>query len=213
MKKIIDFLIHGLMPWNVIFGIVGIIVLCAYLVNVAFGYECVVAETGYYHSTNKESKCRFIEDANKKGYTIKRTSQSKAIDNGYKICNECFSKEDQDSYYKLLSLHNHLGNYCHWLHEHMNEDLGWTLLWTKNNIDVDSLYVYIDNKSILHISSICSDLADDGNAKKVKFDDVNSIKATCENCVGREYVDFIYKKIHEGTYDFSLIKWASDDEY
>ena len=213
MKKIIDFLIHGLMPWNIIIGIVGIIVLCAYLVNVALGYECVVVETGYYHSTNKENKCPFIEDANKKGYTIKRTSQSKAIENGYKICKVCFSEKEQDSYYKLFSSHSHMDNYSHWLHEHMNEDLGWTLLGIKNDVNVDSLYVYIDNKSVLHISSICGDLADDGNAKKVKFDNVNSIKTTCENCVGREYVDFIYKKIHEGIYDFSLIKESKEDEY
>lgn len=209
MKKIIDYLIWGLMPWNVIFGVVGLVVLCSFIINQIKGYECVVVETGYYHSTNKEDKCHFIKLAKSRDYTIKKINRSKAIDNNYKICHECFTNEEQDGYNKVLALHNHMNNYSRWLKEHMNEDLGWTALaYTRN---YDSLFVYIDSKSILHISAICGELADDGNALKVRFEDVNRINSTCGSCVGREYIDFIYKKINTGVFDISQIKEASDD--
>ncbi|SHL24334.1 hypothetical protein SAMN05216463_13717 [Xylanibacter ruminicola] len=86
----------------------------------------------------------------------------------------------------------------------MHEDLGWTALAYRHNYD--SLFVYIDSNSILHISAVCSNLADNGNARKVRLEDVNQINSTCGNCVERKYVDFIYKKINTGVYDTSQIK-------
>ena len=209
MKKYIDYLFWGLMPWNIILLIIGIVLLGAFLTNQIRGYECVVEETGYFHSTNKEEKCHFIKIAKSKSYTIKRISRSKAIDNGYKICYECFSEKEQESYNELVAFHNHMDNFSQRLKEHMHEDLGWTALeYTQN---YDSLFVYIDSKSILHISAICGELADDRNARKARFEDVDRINSTCERCVGRKYVDFIYKKINTGIYDISQIKEADDN--
>lgn len=204
MKKTIDYLIWGLMPWNIILAIIGIVILGAFITRQIAGYECAVLETGYYHSTNKEDKCSFIESAKRSNYTIKRTSQNEAIKNGYKICHECFSKDEQESYNRLMTFHSHLDNYSQWLKEHMHEDLGWTALAYRHNYD--SLFVYIDSNSILHISAFCGNLADNGNARKVRFEDVNQINSTCGNCVERKYVDFIYKKINTGVYDTSQIK-------
>ena len=102
-----------------------------------------------------------------------------------------------------------------WIEEHKGEELGWDFLWVKaktdNNADFNNLYVYIDSKSKLHISTYCMELAQDKNARKVRFDDVSEIYTTCEECVGREYVDFIYKKVNEGIYDASLIGEPDDE--
>ena len=209
MKKIIDYLIWGLMPWNIILGFIGIVILGALITQQIVGYECVVLETGYYHSTNKETKCRFIESAVRNNYTIERINQTKAIKNGYKICHECFSGTEQESFNKLMDFHNHLDKYNQWLKEHIHEDLGWTRLAYSHNYD--NLFVYIDSNSNLHISAICGDLADDGNARKVRFEDVDRINSTCGNCVSREFIDFIYKKINTGIYDISQIKDEEED--
>ena len=164
----------------------------------------------------KQASAVLLNRQKKNGYTIKKTSKSKAMDKGYKICQECFSKKQQESYYELAAIENKFNNYSKWIEDHKGENLGWgELLATaivEKNINFNNLYVYMDSKSKLHISTYCMELAQDKSAKKVRFDDVSEIYATCEECVGREYVDFIYKKVNDGIYDVSLIGEPEDDD-
>jgi hypothetical protein len=63
MKKLIGFIkdiFIGLYLWRFVFVIIGVVIVIGLAVNAIFGYICIVVETGYFHSTNKESKCRFI---------------------------------------------------------------------------------------------------------------------------------------------------------
>ena len=204
-----DFFCALLFPWGIIFAIAGVVILCAYAIDFVSDHECVVIETRYFHSTEDKDKCKFIAQAKERNYTIKRMSEDKAREEGYKICKVCFSQKEQESYYKLSAIQKEFANYTKWIENHKRENLGWDFLWAKTNSltneDFSKLYVYIDNKGKLHISTYCMELAQDNTARKIKFDDVVEINTTCELCVGREYVDFIYKKIDKGIYDVSLI--------
>ena len=210
-----DFLSALLYPWGILFAIAGVIILCicgiGAITDAIFGYECVVVETGYYHSTNKENKCRFIASAKQHGYTIKKISESNAREKGYKICHYCFSSKEQKSYNELLKLHNDFKASRERYERYKDEDLGWDALPYKNDHDFSNLYVYIDKKSILHISACCMSF-DIDSANKVLFNDVEEISSTCENCVERRFCDFIYKKIYEGIYDLSQIKEEEDKD-
>ena len=210
-----DFLSALLNPLGILFAIAGVIILCicgiGAITDAIFGYECVVVETGYYHSTNKENKCRFIASAKQHGYTIKKISKSCAREKGYKICHYCFSSKEQKSYNELLKLHNDFKASRERYERYKDEDLGWDALPYKNDHDFSNLYVYIDKKSILHISACCMSF-DIDSANKVLFNDVEEISSTCENCVERRFCDFIYKKIYEGIYDLSQIKEEEDED-
>lgn len=206
-----DILFAILAPLGILFAIAGVVIFGHFVIDYIFGYECVVVETGYYHSTNKDSKCKFIASAKEHGYTIKKMSEGSAMEKGYKICHYCFSKEKQKSYNELLKWHNDLKAQRERYDRYKDEDLGWDSLPYKNDHNFSNLYVYIDNKSILHISGCCISF-DMDSAYKVRFDDVEEISSTCENCVGRRFCDFIYKKIYEGVYDLSQIKEEEDEE-
>lgn len=176
-----------------------------------YGHKCVVIETGYYHSTNKESKCKFIASAKKHGYTIKKMGKDEAIDKGYNICHYCFSKDEQELYNDFQKMKNDLKKQKERYEKYKDEDLGWESLPYKKDYDFSKLYVYIDKELVLHISATCLSF-DIDSANKVRFDDVDSISSTCEDCVERRFCDFIYKKVYEGVYDSSQIKEEEDEE-
>lgn len=197
-KNLLNTIIYGLMPWNVILALIGIIFTFAYITSLFRDYPCVVIETNCYHSTSDESKCSHVKFAKNQQYNIEKVTEDDAIAKRCKICNECFSLKEQDTYNQLK-----------WFSEHLAEDLGWSLLWLKKDIDYESLYIYLEPNGILHISGVCYELLKKRNAKKLKLSDVNDASTLCD-CVNREYRDFIYKKILEGVYDKSLIKKPKD---
>ena len=215
MKKLIGFIkdiFIGLYLWRFVFVIIGVVIVIGLAVNAIFGYKCIVVETGYFHSTNKESKCRFIAIAKQRNYTIERMSEENARKKGYKICKECFSESEQKTYYQIKEFSEHLDFVAKHAKESAQEEFMWGSLKYKNDFNYDSLCVYIDAENVLHISKTCYGIYNKGAIKK-KLNDVERINTTCESCVGREYVDFIYKKINEGVYDVSQIKEVEDEEY
>ncbi len=57
------------------FEIWGVVVLLTFLYAIIRDYNnkyYFVEETGYFHSTNDEDKCKFIKSANEHGYTISK---------------------------------------------------------------------------------------------------------------------------------------------
>lgn len=72
------------------------------------------------------------------------------------------------------------------------------------DVSMDDLYVYIEKNGKLHINGKCFDGKDE-SLFRVKFDSLKRIDRTCNTCVSRRFVDFIYKKVNDGVYDLSAI--------
>lgn len=189
----------GCLLFYVLLGCVGIF---SYLYVQNANTRYLVEETGYFHSTDDEEKCRFIKSANMHGYTIKKIDKEVPLRKGYKICKECFPQEKQDKYNKDLKWRKDFN-------QHLTENMEWSYLTYGVNYDFNKLVVYIDTKNILHIDGGCFSI--DGKASRLPLSEIESIESTCEDCVGREYCDFIYKKIYEGVYDIKAIKDPEDD--
>ncbi len=193
INRLKDYLWGLFFPWGIILAIIAVLLLYGYVSNAIKNHECVVVETGYYHSTDKSSRCRFIKSAKEGGYTIKRTNRNEAIYNRYKICKECFSQEEQSSYNNDIKEKK----------EYETKRKEW-LKWEglkHGKTDYNELYVYLDRKDVLHISPFCV-----SDYKELPFVELDSVSSTCEECIGAEYGDFVYKAVYEGIYDTSLIK-------
>ena len=216
MKTIIGLIkdiIIGLYLWRFVFIIIGVVIVIGLAVNAVSDHECVVIETGYFHSTEDKDKCRFIASAIEHNYTLKRMSEDNARKKGYKICKECFSESKQKTYNQIKEFSDHLDFVARHVEEETQEEFMWSSLKYAKDFNFDSLYVYIDSENVLHISMSCYSVYKNKDAMKIKLNNVERIKTTCESCVGREYVDFIYKKINDGVYDVSQIKEVEDEEY
>lgn len=166
----------------------------------------LVEETGYFHSTKNEDKCKFIKFAKEKGYTIKMIDKYVPIEKDYHICNECFTHNEQEKYikdYKFSKISN--------LHE--SDISKWEQLSAYLPCNFNELYVYLDTLNILHIDGNCLYCTiEGGRVTRYSFSEIDSISSTCGDCVKRKYCDFIYKKIYEGVYDIKAIKDDIDDE-
>ena len=182
--------------------IIGGIAIFSYLYVKKANTRYYVEETGYFHSTDDEEECRFIKSAHEHGYTITKIDKKVPLEKGYNICKECFSVDMQDKYNKDLNLRKDF-------HQHLTESMEWSNLTYGVNYDFKKLFVYIDTKNILHIDGEC--LSIEGKTSRRPFSEIESIESTCEDCVGREYCDFIYKKIYEGVYDIKAIKEPEDN--
>lgn len=185
---------------------IAIIVVVIYLLmpNGKSGNPYLVKETGYFHSAKNKDTCRFYIQAKESGYTIKRVDTIFAVMKGYRICKFCYSKEEQDSYNEKL-------NKKIVEDAERNEYLKWENLNIDKQADYNDLFVYIDGKDVLHISYFCaSDLGRNRNFVKIPFSQIETISSTCEECVGAEFCDFIYKAVYEGVYDTDLIKEVDD---
>ena len=170
--------------------------------------EYLVEETGYIHSTGRESKCRFIKTAKERGYKISRIEKKDAIEKGYKICHDCYTKQEQEEYNEKLAKHIRDEEAQKKFDELINrkeEDLGWFNIDERENIVPSLFYVYIDATGMLHIDNKCWDL-DLNGAEKVMLQDLDNITTTCATCVDRSVCDFIYKAIYEGVFDKAQIK-------
>jgi len=62
----------------------------------------LVEETGYFHFSQKDGSCKYIDQAKERGYSIKEIKLSSAAYYKYKICRECFSHKDIESYNEKL---------------------------------------------------------------------------------------------------------------
>ena len=182
--------------------IIGGIAIFSYLYVKKANTRYYVEETGYFHSTDDEEECRFIKSAHEHGYAITKIDKKVPLEKGYNICKECFSVDKQDKYNKDLKLRKDF-------HQHLTESMEWSNLTYGVNYDFKKLFVYIDTKNILHIDGEC--LSIEGKTSRRPFSEIESIESTCEDCVGREYCDFIYKKIYEGVYDIKAIKEPEDN--
>ena len=172
--------------------------------------DFLVKETKYIHSTNNPNKCRFIFAANSAHYTISSISKSEAINIGAKICKECYDANEQNDYHEKYRKHYRE------LQEKKMSDLHWNdvTIWlcldeSSSKQDFDNLFVYIEKSGKLHIDGGCLDK--NAVMSRVNFNNVRAFSTTCDVCVGRKFVDFIYTKVYKGYYDMSQIK-DDDDE-
>lgn len=170
----------------------------------------LIEETGYFHSTKNEEKCRFIKFANEHGYTIKMIDKYVPIEKGYHICKECFTHNEQEKYIKhynrskMFELHE--SDRFEWVYLSINHLMN-------SQFDFNKLYVYLDTLNILHIDGNCFYCTfEGGHVTRYSFSEIDRISSTCGECVKREFCDFIYKKIYEGVYDINAIKDGIDDE-
>lgn len=162
------------------------------------GKEYLVDYTGYFHSTDNPDKCRFIAIAKDRNYTISRISKDEARFHKKNICKECYTQQEQDEYNKLLR----------WIIERdrfSEERKAWQKLESKQEIDYTELIVYMEDNGTMHIEGDCY-MVKNKNTTRVQLEQITRFATTCEECVGREFCDFIYKKVYEGIYDTSLIK-------
>lgn len=166
-----------------------------------------VEQTGYFHSTKDEDECRFIKSAKKDDYTIKMINYSEAICYNYKICKECYTKEQQATFYKEVARYKEIS-------KRSKEYNAWRNLYNEQDADYDKLQVYIDTSNVLHIDGNC--IFNKLEMKRIPLNEVESINNTCEDCVERWVVDFLYKSVYEKVYDKSVIKYPDteyDEEY
>lgn len=170
------------------------------------GKEYLVEETGYIHSTGDKERCWYIADAKKKGYKISRISMGQAKKEKKSICKACYSKEKQKEY------NDDIANRKKW--ESRYDDWEeWLNLSADKAINIEKLFVYIEReKGRLHIYGNCN-VAEEGELIRVRLDNVEGFDTTCEECVDREYCDFIYKAVYEGIFDSAQIKEIDDDYY
>lgn len=195
------------------FEICGVVILLTFLYAIIRDYNnkyYFVEETGYFHSTNDEDKCKFIKSANEHGYTISKIDKNIPIENGYLICKECFTHNEQEDYIKKY-------NWKKKIKQFDSDRVDWLLLSSSHllnkQFDYDKLHVYIDTNNMLHIDGNCFNCPlEDVRLKRYSFSEIDSISSTCEECVDREFCDFIYKKIDEGVYDINAIKDVIDNE-
>jgi len=167
-----------------------------------WGKEYLVEKTNYIHSTNNPNKCRFVKIAKERDYKISRISKKDANYKEKKMCKFCYTAEEQKKYNQELRERKKVNFY--W-----EERKAWVDLLYNNEADFSKLYVYMEYPGKLHISGNCSGI--EGTTTRLNFRDIESIETTCEDCVDREYVDFIYYKINNGVYDISQIKEVDED--
>ena len=162
------------------------------------GKEYLVECTDYIHSTDNPDKCRFIAIAKDRNYTISRIDKDRAFAEKKKICKECYTQQEQDEYNRLLQ----------WKIKHnqfWDEQETWNKLSSKQNVDYKKLIVYMEDNGTMHIDGDCYNIRN-SKTTRIQLDLITRFNTTCEDCVGREYCDFIYKKVYEGIYDTSQIK-------
>lgn len=168
--------------------------------------EYLVEETNYIHSTGNKDKCRFIASAKDRKYKISRISREDALKRKKLICKECYPADVQEKYNNALQ--NILQEESD-RKQHTEDMKAWESL-ENDNTDFSKLFVYMEANGTLHIYGNCYEAK--GKLERIRFADIDTIKTTCEDCVGREYCDFIYKKLYEGIYDTNQIKEVEEDE-
>lgn len=170
------------------------------------GKEYLVEYTNYIHSTDDVDKCRFIAIAKDRNYKISRIDKSDALKQEKNICKECYPTDVYEKYFNELQ--NKLQEKAI-LKQYSNDEKEWEYL-KSDNADFSKLFVYMETNGTLHIYGNCYEAK--GKLERIRFADIDTIKTTCEDCVGREYCDFIYKKLYEGIYDTNQIKEVEEDE-
>jgi len=183
--------------------IIILFVLPKYTKNI--GKEYLVEQTNYIHSTDDKDKCRFIASAKDRKYKISRISREDALKQKKLICKECYPADVQKKYNNALQniLQEEL------VRKQYSDDMAaWESL-ENDNSDFSKLFVYMETNGTLHIYGNCYEAK--GKLVRIRFADIDTIKTTCEDCVGREYCDFIYKKLYEGIYDTNQIKEVEED--
>ena len=168
--------------------------------------EYLVEQTNYIHSTNNKKKCRFIAIAKDRNYEISRITKDLALKRKKNICKECYPEDVYEKYNSELKtiLQKEMKG-----KQYSEDNAAWENIGHSGE-DFSKLFVYMETNGTLHILGNCYKA--EGKLERINFADIDSIETTCGNCVGREYCDFIYKKLYEGIYDANQIKEVEYDE-